>query len=209
MSWLSGGGGDGTALKALHSVLAMPDKPVFAMRLPESVGALGNPLHLSNVPERLGAARRISIRPLKAEVRLVTGGIATSFGINEIVVTLERLQAARLHVRTGAMEPCRALTGDGLLVATPIGSTGYNRSAGGPTLPLDSHLVVLTGVAVHPPSHWSNIVLNDQATIDVEVADPAYRPARVETSIQEIREISRVTISASYDHPLTLLLEGR
>lgn len=202
-------GGDGTALKALHAMLPTAGKPVFAMRLPESVGALGNTFRLSDLPERMRSARSISMRPLKAEVERVTGDIVAVFGINEIVVTRQRLQAAKLHVRTGETETSRKVTGDGLLVATPIGSTGYNRSAGGPILPLGSRLLALTKIAIHEPSDWSNTVLNDQVIIDIEVEDPTYRPVRVETNIHEVLEISRVKISSSYDHALTLLLEDR
>jgi NAD+ kinase len=88
-------GGDGTALRALQAALPTAGKPVFAMRLPGSVGALGNAFDLANLDERLQAARRISIRPLKAEATLVAGGTVTALGINEIVVSRQALQAAK------------------------------------------------------------------------------------------------------------------
>ena len=93
-------GGDGTALRALQAALPTPGKPVFAMRLPGSVGALGNAFDLANLDERLQAARRISVRPLRAEATLVAGGTVTAFGINEIVVSRQALQAAKLCVKT-------------------------------------------------------------------------------------------------------------
>ena len=202
-------GGDGTALRALQAALPTAGKPVFAMRLPGSVGALGNAFDLANLGERLQAARRISVRALKAEATLVAGGTATAFGINEIVVSRQVLQAAKLCVKTDGMFGYREVVGDGLLVATPVGSTGYNRSAGGPTLPLDSELITLTGVAVHRPSEWSNLVLSNQLAIEVEVTDAAYRPVRVETCFQQMQDISRVKISLAREHCLTLLLEER
>jgi len=109
-------------------------------------------------------------------------------------------------VRAGKLQRSQKLVGDGLLVATPIGSTG---SAGGPRLPLDSELLALTGLAVHRPSEWSNTVLNDQATIEVEVIDYAYRPVQVQTHLQQLSEISQITISSSLDCALVLLLESR
>jgi NAD+ kinase len=202
-------GGDGTALRALHAALSTVTKAVFAMRLPGSCGALGNPFHLEKLPERLQASQRISIRPLKAEVNLVNGSSMTSFGINEIVVSRQMLQAAKLCVRIDQTGRNREIIGDGLLVATPVGSTGYNRSVGGPTLPLDSQLVVLTGVAVRRPPAWSNIVLSNRSVVEVEVTDPAYRPVRVETTFQEMRHVSRVKISFTFERCVTLLLEER
>jgi NAD+ kinase len=202
-------GGDGTTLKALDAVRPMSGKPVFAMRLPDSVGALGNPFKLQNLVGRLEAARRISIRPLVAETTTVSDRTVKAFGINEIAVSRERLQAAKLRVRVGKENRWLDLVGDGLLIATPIGSTGYNRSAGGSTLPLTSNLLALTGVAVHRPSDWSNTVLDDQAIVDIEVIDSQYRPVRVETSFQEVRQVHRIKISCDRDSLLTLLLEAR
>ena len=201
-------GGDGTALNALHAVRPT-GRPVFAMRLPESVGALGNPFDPLGLPERLTSARKISIRPLKAEATRVAGGTATIFGINEIVVSRQRLQAAKLHVTMGETERCRKLIGDGLLVCTSIGSTGYNRSAGGPRLPQGSQLLAVTGLAVHHSSDWSNTVLNDQHIVDIEVVDHAYRQVRVETNMEDVPGISRVRISSCRHSALTLLLEGQ
>jgi NAD+ kinase len=201
-------GGDGTALRALHAALRT-GKPVFAMRLPGSVGALGNPFDLERLDQRLQAARKVSIRPLRAETTLVSGDTVTAFGTNEIVVSRQALQAAKLCVRTSQMAGYREIVGDGLLVATPVGSTAYNRSAGGPTLPLDSELIALTGIAVRRPSEWSNMVLSNELIIDVEVTEPAYRAVRVEASFQEIQKISRVKIFSDRERCLTLLLEGR
>lgn len=201
-------GGDGTTLKALHTLLGMPGKLVFAMRLSESVGALGNPFSLSGLRDRIGTAQKRSVLPLKAEVGRVSGEVETVFGINEIVVTRQQLQAAKLCVKTGESEQGMDVTGDGLLISTPIGSTGYNRSAGGPTLKSDSQLLAVTGIAVRQPADWSSTVLPDRVTIEIEVIDPIYRPVRVETPVQEVRQISWARISCSHDNALTLLLEG-
>jgi NAD+ kinase len=202
-------GGDGTTLKALDAARRASRKPVFAMRLPDSVGALGNPLNLQNLVERLGTARKISIRPLKAVATKLSDETLTAFGINEIVVCRKRLQAAKLRIRTGEQNRWLDLVGDGVLIATPIGSTGYNRSAGGPILPLNSNLLALTGMAVRQPSGWFNAVLDDQAVLDIEVINSQYRPVRVETSFEEIRNINRIKIFSDRDSVLTLLLEDQ
>jgi NAD+ kinase len=200
-------GGDGTTLKALDAVRPMPKKPVFAMRLADSVGALGNLLKLEHLVGRLGTARKIFIRPLKVMATTISNEVLTTFGINEIVVCRERLQAAKLRVKAGKENRRLDLVGDGVLIATPVGSTGYNRSAGGPILPLNSSLLALTGIAVRQPPGWSNAVFDDETVFDIEVIEPQYRPVRIETSFEEIRNIHRIKICSDHDSVLTLLLE--
>jgi NAD+ kinase len=100
------------------------------------------------------------------------------------------------------------LIGDGVIITTPIGSTGYNRSASGPVLLPKSPLLALTGPAIHEKSDWFNTVVPHDADIDIEILDPTYRPVRLETSQEEIAEISRVRISSSSEHELMLLQDA-
>jgi NAD+ kinase len=198
-------GGDGTTLNALQAVRAGSRAPVFAMRLPDSVGALGNSFEIADLDKRLQTARSISIRPLRAEVATATGRAITCFGINEIVVSRARLQAAKLQVTISDMAKPRALVGDGVLVATPLGTSGYNQAAGGPLLPWSSRLLALTGIVVRTPSDWRNTVVDDRTTVMVDVIDPLYRPVRLETNAAEVAQIARVQISCDSAPPLTLL----
>lgn len=202
-------GGDGTTLKALHAVLPFSEKPVFSMRLGGSIGFLGNRFDLANLRDRLKSARKVFIRALKAEVQDVSGRGATVFGINEIVLTRQRLQAAKLSVTLNGTKQPIDVIGDGLLIATPIGSTGYNRSAGGSILPIDSSLLSLTGLAVHHACDWANAVLSDDTLIEVAVIEPEHRQVRLETNMQELTNIRLVKVSCGAAPILTLLLESR
>ena len=200
-------GGDSTVLKALHATLTMAEIPVFAMRLDGSAGFLPNRLDLADLPDRLQSARRVPLWPLKAEAHDVGGGTKTVFGINEIVLVRQRLQAAKLTVTMNRTATLPRIVGDGFLVATPIGSTGYNHSAGGPQLPLDLPLVMLTGISVSRASSWTNMVVSDDTIIDVAVHDPRYRPVRLETSLEEFPDLAEARISCSRDVGMTLLLD--
>ena len=167
-------GGDGTALKALHAVMAAARQPVFAMRIASSLGFLANPFQVEDLPERLRTARRLTLCPLKAKVQ--HGAESTTvFAVNEIVLIRQRLQAAKLCVTAGS-DRFAPLIGDGLLVTTPIGSSGYNRSIGGPALSHNSSLLALTALAAHHRSEWCNTVVNDRSAVEVEVIDPDHRP---------------------------------
>lgn len=200
-------GGDGTVLRALHAVLPTASKPVFAMRAAGSLGFLANRFELAGLPQRLRMARSVTLHPLKADAEHAGGAITTVFAINEFVLMRRRLQAAKLRLTTTGGDRIAHIVGDGLLVATPIGSTGYNRSAGGPVLPHDSSLLALTGLAVHRRSGWSNTIVSNSATIEVEVLEPTHRPVRLETSLQEVTDVYRVHISSDRHAALQLLFD--
>ena len=170
---------------------------------------LGNRFDLANLRDRLTSAGKIFIRPLKAEVQDVSGRFATVFGINEIALTRQRLEAAKLRVSLNGTEQPVAVIGDGLLIATPIGTTGYNRSAGGSLLPTDSSLLALTGLALHHACDWANAVVSDDKLIEITVIDPEHRPVRLETNMQELTDVRVVRIACVAQPVLTLLLEPR
>jgi NAD+ kinase len=200
-------GGDGTTLNALQTARSHQAQPVYAMRLPDSVGALGNAFQFADLEDRVRKARRISVRPLKAEAMTLEGSTRKCFAINEIVLSRTHLQAAKLDVTVDGLWAARRLIGDGLLVSTAIGSGGYNLAAGGPLLSWTSGLSALTGIAVRASSEWYNTVIDERAVIEVEVIDPQYRPVRLETNFQEIPRIGRVRISRDDDSTLTLLVD--
>jgi NAD+ kinase len=200
-------GGDGTILSALQTAHILKGTPVYGMRLPDSVGALGNAFQIVDLEDHLQKARRVSIRPLKAEAKTLRGDTAICFAFNEIVLSRARLQTAKLRVTVEGLWNDRSLVGDGLLVSTAIGSGGYNLAADGPLLPWRSGLLALTGIVVRPSSDWHNTVVDECIVITVEVVDPQYRPVRVETSFQEIPQVSGVRISRDDNSPLTLLVD--
>jgi NAD+ kinase len=137
----------------------------------------------------------------------VLGERVICLAINEIVISRARLQTAKLRVNVEGLWTGQSLIGDGLLISSAIGSGGYNLVAGGPLLPWTSGLKALTGIAVRPSSGWRNTVADERAVIEVQVVDPEYRSVRIETSFEEIRQISRVRISCDESTFPTLLLD--
>ncbi|WP_457813297.1 hypothetical protein [Sinorhizobium meliloti] len=124
-------GGDGTALEALHETLAMPAKPVFAMRTDSSTGVLCNSLRVHGLIERLHAAARVELPVLQAEIEQAGGRSQVLFAINEIVLERQVFQQAKLSIAVRGNGDPMNINGDGLVLTTPIGSTGYNRTLGG------------------------------------------------------------------------------
>lgn len=200
-------GGDGTALKALHAVLSMPAKPVFAMRTESSVGFLCNPLRTNGLAERLRSTVRLELPVLQAELEETGGVRRVLFGINEIVLVRQLFQEARLDVAVDGEGDPMVITGDGLKLATPLGSTAYNRSLGGPRLPLSSSLLTLTGIAIRHPADWSHVVLSDRAILDVEVVEASHHPVRIETAIDAVPDIRRAQLFCNREREATLLFD--
>ncbi len=199
-------GGDGTVLRGLHGALAGAHQPVFAMRLEGSLGALANRYSPQDLPERLHCARRVVLHPLKAEASCRGGHDQTVIAINEIVLSRQRLQAAKIRVTAAARE-LPMLIGDGLIIASAVGSSGYNHSAGGPCLPYTTSSLPLTAVALHRCSKWSNMVVDDATSVEIEVTDPEFRPVRLETSTTELRDVRSARVSCCRNLPLTLLFD--
>ena len=200
-------GGDGTVLKALQTGLPIPAKPIFAMRTEGSVGFLGNPLRLANLRERLRSAVAVTLHPLRADIEQTGKQCRTAFAINEIVVIRERLQTAKLRFEIQGQQAPTIITGDGLMLATPLGSTAYNRSLGGPLLPRTSSLLALTGIAIRHPADWSHLVLDDHSIVDIEVIEADHHPVRLETSTESVPNVRRVRLSLERSSSLTLLFD--
>ncbi|MDW9378523.1 NAD(+)/NADH kinase [Sinorhizobium meliloti] len=200
-------GGDHTALEALHETLAMPAKPVFAMRTDGSVGSFCNSFRTHDLTDRLHAASRVQLPVLQAEMEQVGGRSRELFAINEIVLERQVFQQAKLSVAVRGNGDPMNINGDGLVLTTPIGSTGYNRTLGGPLLPLGSSLMAVTGKAIGCPLAWSPAVLSDHEILDVEVIEAAHRPVQIATTSETIPNICRARLFRSPDRTVTLLVD--
>lgn len=194
-------GGDGTTLNALQAVLATPHVPVCSMRTPNSVGALGNPLAFEKLTERLAASHRIAIKPLQFEAKTAEGKVATGAAINEVAIARFRFQATRLLVHVGT--ELADLFGDGLVIASAIGSRGYCRALGGPRLPLDAEMLSL-----RQPAEGFHLAVPGHMPIRVSIADPLFRPARIEAHAAVVSNVREVIVKGCCQPTLTLLLEA-
>jgi NAD+ kinase len=200
-------GGDGTVLRALDLALASERQPVLGMRTMGSVGALANAYSVQDLEQRLQEAQRIALYPLRAEALGDDGVDYTQLAINEVVFSRQRLQATKIQVVIdGRAQPI--IIGDGVIVSTAIGSGGYNRAAGGPNLPYEAATLALTAIALHKRSEWSDMLVTDDALIEIEAQHPEYRPVRLETSTTEIRNVRRARITCCRHLQLTLLFDA-
>ncbi len=201
-------GGDGFMLQTLHAMLdAGRVIPAFGMNL-GTVGFLMNRYdRRAAIAARLNKARRWTIAPLHIEAITQDGESHAMCAINEISLLRETRQTAKIEVTVGDRVRIKELVCDGVLVATPAGSTAYNLSANGPILPLDSKLLALTPISPFRPRRWKGAILPDRMKIILKVLDPAKRPVAAVADQKELRDIAEVRLQIAQDTQLTLLFD--
>lgn len=201
-------GGDGFMLQTLHTMLdaRRANVPVFGMNL-GTVGFLMNEWRRYDLDERLSNARAFKVTPLLMTATGQDGRVHTMPAINEVSLLRETRQTAKLEVTVNDRVVMDELACDGILVATPAGSTAYNLSAHGPILPLGSAMIALTPISAFRPRRWRGAILPDKARIKLRVLDPAKRPVSAVADQREFREVAEVEIAIDRARELTLLFD--
>ncbi len=201
-------GGDGFMLHTLHAMLDRGEvKPVYGINM-GTVGFLMN--RPRSRPDLLGVLNRASslaVAPLRMEASDQDGNIHTRYAINEVSLLRETRQTAKIEVFVRGKTRIEELVCDGVLVATPAGSTAYNLSANGPILPLDSQLIALTPISAFRPRRWRGAVLPESSDVRFRVLEPDKRPVAVVADQTEFRDIAQVSIAISRQQELTLLFD--
>ena len=199
-------GGDGHVLKTLYDVMD-DGVPVFAMRRTNSVGFLCNDFHLDHLPERLEKAQAVTLHPLRVAVTTSDGRTKETLAINEVTVIRETPQSARLAISIDGVERIAQYSGDGILVATPTGSTAYNHSCGGPIMPIDSNTLVMTAISGFRPRGWSHAVLPQDSIVEIKTLETSKRPVRIEAGLAVIHHAIATKIWLDHQKNLTLLFD--
>ena len=201
-------GGDGFLLQTLHSLLERRRHhvPVFGMNL-GTVGFLMNEWRREGLDARIARTRPFKVSPLVMTVRTIGGEVLRFPAINEVSLLRETRQTARLAVSVNDRLVLPELACDGILAATPAGSTAYNLSANGPILPLGSALIALTPISPFRPRRWRGAILPDKARISLEVIDPPKRPVSAVADQREVRDVAHVDIEVDRSRELTLLFD--
>jgi NAD+ kinase len=196
-------GGDGLMLQTLHSFMGAA-KPIYGMNK-GTVGFLMNDFGEDDLFNRLENAERSVMHPLLMVAWDVLGVAHTARAINEVSMLRQTYQAAKLRVSVDSHVRIPELSADGILVATPAGSTAYNLSVGGPILPLNAPLLALTPISAFRPRRWRGALLPDYAKIEIEVLESENRPVSAVADHTEFRNVSRVHVSMDRSVDLVML----
>lgn len=186
-------GGDGHMLQTLHRFVSS-GIPIYGMNR-GTVGFLMNDYRDTDLVERLHAAELTTIHPLRMVATDETGKTHRAIAFNEVSMLRQRYQAAKLAIAVDGKTRMEELICDGILVATPAGSTAYNLSAHGPILPINSQLLALTPISAFRPRGWRGAILPHQAKVSIAVNEWAKRPVAAVADHVEVRYVREVTIA--------------
>ena len=167
-------GGDGFMLQTLHETITT-GKSVYGMNR-GSVGFLMNGFRPENLHERVGTAVGNDFHPLRMTTTNVDGSTDQALAINEVYLFRQSYQAAKLRVEIDGHVRLEELICDGLMIATPAGSTAYNLSAHGPILPLEAPLLAMTPVSAFRPRRWRGALLPNHVCVDIHILEADKRP---------------------------------
>lgn len=198
-------GGDGFMLETLHR---FTDRavPIFGMNC-GTVGFLMNRYNEEGLPERLASAHKERLHPLLMVAKTMGGKTVRAHAINEVSLLRQTRQAAKIGIRVDGVVRLVELICDGVLVATPAGSTAYNLSAGGQILPLGTGALALTPISAFRPRHWRGALLPHSAKVTFDIHEFEKRPASAVADFTEVRDVTEVQVREDRRITLNLLFD--
>src|SRR3954469_8711643 len=198
-------GGDGFMLHTLHTFMTS-GKPIYGMHR-GTVGFLMNEFSPDDLRARLQAPRITAIHPLLMNARDADGRTHESYAFNEVSLFRQTYQAARLRILIDGKERLAELVADGVMVATPAGSTAYNLSAQGPIIPINAPLLALTPISPFRPRRWRGALLPDTAHVAIEVLEADKRPVAAVADHDEVRAVRAVEIRMDQKIAIPMLFD--
>jgi NAD+ kinase len=198
-------GGDGFMLETLHRYLQR-GVPIFGMHR-GSVGFLMNGYAPDGLAERIARAAPVRIHPLQMRASDMQGREHEALAFNEVSLLRETRQTAKLRVTIDQIVRVEELSADGVLLATPVGSTAYNFSAHGPIIPLGAGVLALTPISAFRPRRWRGALLPHAAEVRFDILEAEKRPVSAVADYTEVRDVLAVTVRENRDVALTMLFD--
>ncbi|MBR2123859.1 MAG: NAD kinase [Acetobacter sp.] len=200
-------GGDGTMLETLHDALVQGFRgPVYGINC-GSVGFLMNPNKQIDLPERLNRALAASLHPLRMKATSLHNETCEALALNDVYLFRQTRQAAKIRIHIDHRVRLKELVCDGILLATPAGSTAYNLSAHGPIVPLSGNLLPLTPICPFRPRRWRGALLPSNAHVAFSVLECEKRPVAAVADSVELRDITCVEVYEDRSLSVTMLFD--
>lgn len=198
-------GGDGFLLTAIHEYRQL-GRPIFGMNR-GTVGFLLNDYETAKLEDRVAAARAIKLAPIRITAETRDGDTHELLAFNEMSIIRYSNQSANLKLFIDGRLQVEKYVGDGLIFATPAGSTAYNLAVRGPILPLESNVLALTPVSPFRPRRWFGAVVPNTTRLAIEVIDASKRPVGVSGDFNEVKDVMRVEARLAPEEAVTVLFD--
>ncbi|CAM9459215.1 unnamed protein product [Phaeothamnion confervicola] len=199
-------GGDGQMLQTIHEFMGR-NIPIYGMNR-GSLGFLMNEYKEENLFERLQKAEVTKLHPLRMIATDVQGQTFEGLAVNEVSLLRSTRQAAKIRISVDGRPRMEELNCDGVMVATPAGSTAYNLSAHGPILPIKAGVLALTPISAFRPRRWRGALLPDKAVVLFEILERDKRPVSAVADMLEVRDVAQVQVSIAEDVTVPILFDA-
>ena len=198
-------GGDGAMLSAMRESINF-NIPVFGLNR-GNIGFLMNDFHELNLVKRLKEANEIIVHPLEMIAIDSNNNKFIELAINEVAIFRRTHQSAIISIKIDGTERLNELTCDGVMLATPVGSTAYNLSAHGPILPIGSEILALTPISPFRPRRWRGALIKNSSNVEFNIINSKLRPVSASADAKEVKNIEKVLISQRNDIDLKILYD--
>lgn len=198
-------GGDGLMLKVMHKYMHNKT-PIYGMNR-GSIGFLMNTYDTGLLMHRIANAVPLVLHPLEMTVETQEGEIIKHLAINEVSLMRQTNQAGKLKISVDGECRINEVVCDGIILATPAGSTAYNVAASGPILPLTSNLLALTPICAFRPRRWRGALLSDESCVEIEILNSEKRPVSASADFFEVRNVVKVSIKKYEESDMIVLFD--
>ena len=198
-------GGDGAMLNALRESISS-NLPVFGLNR-GNIGFLMNNFSEFDLIKRLEKAKEIIVHPLEMLVSDVENNEYKEMAVNEVSIFRSTHQSAMISIKIDETERLSELTCDGIMVATPVGSTAYNLSAHGPIIPIDSEILALTPISPFRPRSWRGALIKNKSIIEFGINNPKLRPVSASADSSEVKNVTKVKVYQRNDVNLRIMYD--
>lgn len=200
-------GGDGFMLASLKKYQKY-QLPFYGMNKGNR-GFLLNKFDEKDLINKINKSKIAELHPLEMYAKNKNGKVKTAIAVNEVSVFRETRQAAKLEIKIDNKIRMKEVTCDGVLVATPAGSTAYNLSVRGPVLDLESNLLAVTPISPFKPRGWRGATINNRSKVSIKNLDFKKRPVSVVADNIEFRDVSNVSIYLNKNKTFKLLYDKK
>lgn len=198
-------GGDGKLLHAIHQYMHL-NKPFYGINA-GSIGFLMNCFHEERLLSDIHNSEITNLHPLEMNAIDIDGNAHTAIAFNEVYLFRTSYQAAKINIKVDNIERIDALCADGVLIATPAGSSAYNFSAGGRIVPLGSNVLCLTPICPFRPRRWSGALLPANVDIQFNILENNKRPVNAVADFHEFKNIQSVNVRSLQNKSVQLLFD--